>query len=289
MITLKHRTKTFFATLEKSAAVFLIAALFLSVPSRAEHMELAAELFEQQDWRLCVRELRRVLADSPSNFQARVMQNICALRLERSPDRASASLAEISKNDQLPPETRALASYECGRFFKKKQRFTAAFTFLTNAFFLTGKESVSVGAAESLNEIFEHEPQLEREHASLRGQVRSILSHALYDAPSDQSERTAWSPGNAAGSLVVSFYRTLVGPALGERCSLHPSCSQYFLHACTRHGILGFPMQADRFVREPGVAQRREKPVLKGNAVKYADPLSDHDFWFNNKQEEHAQ
>lgn len=84
---------------------------------------------------------------------------------------------------------------------------------------------------------------------------------------------------SAAGGIVW-FYRNFVGPAIGSRCALEPSCSQYFIDAAQCHGILCVPMIADRFVREP-VASASDKWVLDAKGrPKHPDPVSDHDFWF---------
>jgi len=80
--------------------------------------------------------------------------------------------------------------------------------------------------------------------------------------------------------MFISLYRTQISPAIGARCSLEPSCSEYFVQAVKKHGALGVPIMADRFVREPSVFAAAEKPVVMPNGrIRYADPVSDHDFW----------
>jgi len=78
---------------------------------------------------------------------------------------------------------------------------------------------------------------------------------------------------------IVVIYRAAIRPAIGARCSLTPSCSEYFLQAGQAHSLLAFPIVADRLVREPGVTQAAEHPVSIGENVRYADPLNQHDFW----------
>lgn len=80
-------------------------------------------------------------------------------------------------------------------------------------------------------------------------------------------------------ALVIGFYRKNIGPAIGQRCQLHPSCSEYMLQASRRHGWLALPLIADRLVREPGVAARAEVPLQAGDAIRFADPVEDHTFW----------
>ncbi|MBQ9726735.1 MAG: membrane protein insertion efficiency factor YidD [Kiritimatiellae bacterium] len=92
-------------------------------------------------------------------------------------------------------------------------------------------------------------------------------------------------PATGSGSLfargVVGFYRFAVGPALGQRCALEPSCSRYFVLASRKHGWLGVPMTADRFVREP-VVSAPDRPWVRNSAGawRHPDPVEDHDWWF---------
>ncbi len=96
------------------------------------------------------------------------------------------------------------------------------------------------------------------------------------DAPSHGGGIGGWF-----ARRVVGFYRHFVGPALGARCALEPSCSQYFLEASRAHGVFGLPMIGDRFVREP-VASASDKWVRNAKGeLKHPDPVSDHDGWFS--------
>ena len=87
------------------------------------------------------------------------------------------------------------------------------------------------------------------------------------------------SPLSWPGRWLVSLYRSQIRPAIGARCSIRPNCSEYFLLASRKHGLLGFPMMADRLVREPGIVAEAEQAVETPDGVRYADPLSDHDGW----------
>ena len=78
----------------------------------------------------------------------------------------------------------------------------------------------------------------------------------------------------------MAFYSAQIGPAIGSRCDLLPSCSEYFLQASRAHGLLGVPIMADRFVREPSVVSARANPAtMPDGRIRYADPVSDHDYW----------
>lgn len=83
------------------------------------------------------------------------------------------------------------------------------------------------------------------------------------------------------GEIIVAFYRFCISPAIGARCSIQPSCSQYFLEASRKHGLLAFPIIADRLVREPGLVAEKRVTVLVGGKTRIADPLADHDNWLS--------
>lgn len=86
--------------------------------------------------------------------------------------------------------------------------------------------------------------------------------------------------GSWPAQAVVRFYRAQISPALGARCSLDPSCSEYFLQASRKHGLLGVPLIADRFVREPRVVQDAARTVERPDgSIRIADPVEDHDQW----------
>jgi len=77
----------------------------------------------------------------------------------------------------------------------------------------------------------------------------------------------------------ILLYRAQIAPALGRRCSLLPSCSEYTLQALGRHGLLGIAMYADRAVREPSVVAEARNPVFERGRRRYADPVEAHDWW----------
>ena len=58
--------------------------------------------------------------------------------------------------------------------------------------------------------------------------------------------------GGGIGRGVIAVYRSQIRPAIGDRCVLLPSCSEYSHQAFQQHGFfIGAAMTADRFVREP--------------------------------------
>ena len=107
--------------------------------------------------------------------------------------------------------------------------------------------------------------------------LRAESGRRVHAAPAP----TDGTAGSLPGRGIVAVYRSLVRPAIGARCSLHPSCSEYLLQASRRHGLLAFPMMADRLVREPSVVHDHPVPAPPGGEVRVPDPLSDHDFWMH--------
>jgi hypothetical protein len=100
------------------------------------------------------------------------------------------------------------------------------------------------------------------------------------EASRDADDAGGRSVGGRIAEGIVGVYRRWIGSAIGARCSLVPSCSEYFRQAGRRHGWLAFPMIADRLVREPGVVAAAE--VRVGGRV--ADPLEDHDAWLGRRR-----
>lgn len=80
--------------------------------------------------------------------------------------------------------------------------------------------------------------------------------------------------------VMISFYRRQISPAIGKRCLVEPSCSEYYLQACRKHGWLGMGIGGDRFFREPEVTgDYRLEVIMPDRSIRFADPLSAHDFW----------
>lgn len=126
-----------------------------------------------------------------------------------------------------------------------------------------------------------------------REALRAILADCRDEQAAPWVEEARWRGEPAGGARgqetsrrprlaawFISFYARQIAPAIGSRCILEPSCSRYFLEAADRHGFLAIPMQGDRFVREPSVVQAAEKPLRVGGKIRFADPVSDHDWWF---------
>lgn len=80
--------------------------------------------------------------------------------------------------------------------------------------------------------------------------------------------------------LFIRTYRSQISPAIGSRCLLEPSCSEFYLRACRKHGWIGMGIGGDRLIREPTVTGDPERAiVMPSGLIRYADPVSEHDYW----------
>lgn len=86
-------------------------------------------------------------------------------------------------------------------------------------------------------------------------------------------------------SAVIGFYQHQIGPAIGQRCAMHPSCSHYAMQAFEQHGIIGVPMMTDRLVRESMHIQNHINPISLNGITKYYDPIEMHTYWFKRKRQ----
>jgi len=247
----------------------------------AAQLELAADLAQEADWEGCLRECRRVLLVSPANHTTLVLKCAANLCLDRDVD-ASFSCLERLFRSAISPEILTSAAYERGRAQWKMGRHNAAFESFQFAFYNASQTDIFLKSACSLFQLAREKPALAKRSSDLHMQINSTrelwcgkLFRECRIRPVGSGIRLLGRPG----AWIAAFYRAHIRPAIGPRCSLKPSCSEYFRQACLKHGLLGFPIQADRFFREPRVAAEKTTPVAVGEVIKYADPLSDHDFW----------
>ncbi len=132
-------------------------------------------------------------------------------------------------------------------------------------------------AAEAASEYIRFQAEFPGEAASKLPEIPFRL--AKKSPSSAPAEKPRGGPGVWLASAVVGFYRIFVGPAIGSRCALEPSCSRYFTAAAKKHGLLGVPLLADRFVREPVASASEEWVLTADNEWRHSDPVEAHDFW----------
>ena len=178
-----------------------------------------------------------------------------------------------------------MAAYELGRCCWLKDDSTNSFALFRQAMFETSSQDLFLRAGCSLD-------LLVRDFKTL-GKKDTALFQSL------ETSRVLWTPDivkecileqksidgflSKPGQWVVAFYRKMIRPAIGSRCSLEPGCSEYFRQASLKHGLLGWPIQADRFIREPSVITAQKNRVDVGDETRFSDPLSDHDGWLGKR------
>ena len=241
--------------------------------------DLARELFEEGRWAECARENRRVLRADPEDETAALHLAVARLRLGATNEEALAALTR-----GRDPEVRAAAAYELGRARWAAGDPAAAYPLLRQAFLETQSQPLSLRSGCSLHELLRAFPNLGKDDPALVQSLetcRPLWNRALLAECAAPRHAGSASWLSTPGRLIVAFYRSQVRPAIGARCSLEPSCSAYFLAASRAHGLLGLPMMADRLVREPSVVAEARRPIPGDGASRFADPVSDHDFWFH--------
>ena len=110
------------------------------------------------------------------------------------------------------------------------------------------------------------------------GPARELRERAERELVHDQRQAGWWKRiGSLPVKAMVGFYRFMVAPALGSRCVMQPSCSEFSLQAGKQCGWLGLPMTADRLINEASMVVVRHHPVTNAmGQVRFADPVSDH-------------
>lgn len=263
------------------------AAILLALPSspaaRAQNgdWDLALDLFEAGDWEAAWRESRRAALAAPQNWEARILNAVSALRLDKDRQASLATLMDAVTDSSASTEMRALAAYEAGRAQWRAGNIAEAYDLLVYAYRNTEENSLFLRTGCTLFLIMREYPELEDQSQSLTMQLQS--SRRLFDWTLQQECMLRDENGTGflskPGEWIVGLYSSQVAPAIGMRCSCVPSCSEYFLRACRKHGLLGFPIQADRFFREPSIVQNQQNPIVIDGKIKYADPLDAHDYW----------
>jgi putative component of membrane protein insertase Oxa1/YidC/SpoIIIJ protein YidD len=278
----------------KAGCLLLALGLGLAVaPSLAAAgaLDLAAELFDEGQWAAARAESERVLMASPAAVEAdraRLLAAVATLRLppgDHEPARGVLDALWISGTTAMEIRCRAAYELALARLDVDARQACEALVFA----YLNTRE---VGLFwQSGCALYFHL----LDHRAMRRkniQVWRTLQTCSSVWPADlvqahrgreQARHPSWGSLPIRG--LVALYRAQIAPAIGSRCELHPSCSAYALEAGRAHGLPGVAMMADRFIREPAVSGARQNPVvLPGGRIKYADPLSDHDFWMKEQR-----
>lgn len=257
---------------------------FLPISSSTASLDLAVDLFEEGDWPACRVECERELIAEPGDSLAALLRATCRARMGGRGPGIRAEFAGLA-GGAAPAEIRSMAAFEAARLAWADGDTAAAFAGFRQAFRETSVVDIFARSGWALHEIRREDPTLGADDAVLVQQLETCAAlwtpQIVRDMAAGRSEAGAMLA--RPGQWIVMLYRGLVRPALGARCSLSPNCSEYFFQASARHGLLAFPMAADRLVREPSVVQAAERLVEVGGKTLIADPLSDHDHWMGAK------
>jgi len=79
----------------------------------------------------------------------------------------------------------------------------------------------------------------------------------------------------------IRLFQDYISPVDGDRCPMKPICSAYALQAIKKHGFfIGAIMTADRLIHENDEI-RYAPAIIQGESVRFHDPVSNNDFWFD--------
>jgi tetratricopeptide (TPR) repeat protein len=267
----------------KIAGALFFYGIFLAVSSAAEPAILARSLYEEGAWQSCGREAARVLIRNPDDGLARAVLVAARLRLATAGDSGGGQeLLALATNVSISAAAQALAGYERGRAFSRLGQREKAVAALDLALAAAGEDPfLAPVIALCLHRTLQSSADaVERRRAA---DLAEIWRNA-WTGPvrAHVGEDPSLKPGffSLPGRGITWFYRTQVRPAIGDRCKMEPSCSEYFRQASAQYGLLAFPMIADRGVREPSEVSAARHPVWSGREWRVADPLASHDVWF---------
>lgn len=256
----------------------------------ATPLDLAAELFAEGQWAAARTESLRVqsVADAgPDGDRARLLAAVSALRMGPGRAGAKAELAVLWQAESANLETRCMAAYEFGLADWADGGPKNALAALKFAYLQTRDTPLFWRSGCSLYFFLKAEKPLRLQEAATWQSLQSCREAWPLEVWREcgPPPKAGDSVSALPGKWIVKFYRAQISPAIGSRCDLQPSCSEYFRQASRAHGLLGVPLMADRFIREPSVVSARARSVtLPDGRIRYADPVSDHDFWMKGKK-----
>jgi len=260
-------------------ALLLFAAKGTGEPSAPSGTpeSLCVELFQEGNWAACRVECAREIEQSPTPAN-RLRHAICGLRLGFD---TTGALQALCTDVTTPTDIRALAHYELGRAMWTSGDMTGAFANLKQAFLTAEDTELHRHAGCTLNFVIAEDPTLAAADPGLKPLLATCRAQWNRPLRNECRKPEAGQKGlsTAPARGLIAFYQTHIGPAIGDRCSLHPSCSRYAAEALRKHGLVGIGAIGDRFVREPSTVAAGEHPIVINGHGKYSDALADHDGW----------
>lgn len=278
------------ASVQRTGALFLVGIICALVPfnparaaaASTNTTALVVDLFEEGQWQACRTECRRLLLTQPREHHVRLLKAVAELRLGVD---SISSLTALYGASDTPDPVRGMARYEAAMEYWQRGDLNQAFVDLRHAFLHAPDRDLFLRAGCSLHLLLLRYEVVPSPSPDLRSQL--AVCEPLWSiemrrscVPPLRSSGCTWT--GRPGQWLIALYRKQISPAIGARCSLHPSCSEYGRQALAKHGLLGFPMIADRGFREPGVVAERARPVVINGKRRYQDPLENHDHWMDN-------
>ncbi len=251
---------------------------FASTLAVANDAALGVELFGEGRWPECRRECLRTLAADPSCEPAILLQAVTALRLGLATNEAVVTLEHLIA-DSGNPDIRAMAAFETGGVARRQGALGKAWDLWRKSCTETRDSNVFLRSACALDRLRRGHPDLGRDDPEI---LRLLETARPLWTPQIEAEAAGGPMGAAPlaarpAEWIVAFYRRQIAPAIGARCSLAPTCSEYFLQASRAHGLMGFAMSADRFFREPSVVAAARATTNIAGQVRVLDPVADHE------------
>ena len=262
----------------------------VSLSARAgSPLDLATDLFSEGQWDTARIECLRVQAElsGPSADRARLLSAVSVLRMGKGRDEAKVDLFSLWQDSAADLETRCMAAYELGLADWADGGKTNVLASPKFAYLTAPDAPLFWRAGCSLYFFLKANKPIRRQEATTWQSLQSCRDAWPLEVWRECRPRK--KKGDSLATLpskwIVKFYRAQIGPAIGSRCDLLPSCSEYFSQASRAHGLLGIPIMADRFIREPSVVSAAANPVtMPDGHIRYPDPVSDHDLWMKRKK-----
>lgn len=243
---------------------------------------LARELYEEGDWRGARREALRVAdaADDPDCIKT--IAALSAVRLFPDDPQWAHEVVQAIEESQCA-DVAAWAGMELGRIRWAQNDVESAACLMREAFLRAEDRDLLLQSAYLLRVMALRYPHRVQIPDAIRTQVMTVfplVTPAIQQAaaPSPRGRRSRLSARLAAG--FVRFYQTQISPAIGQRCSMYPSCSVFCVQACQKYGAIGIAMTADRLIRETDHVNHRINPIWVDDVEKFYDPVEAHSFWF---------
>jgi putative component of membrane protein insertase Oxa1/YidC/SpoIIIJ protein YidD len=269
--------------------VFLLFFLLTALPllsrddtsNRTDRLML--DLFKEGNWQACRVECSRLSALHPNHHKALILKAVAELH---SGIDSTPALKKVAASPDISADLADMARYELGREHWKRHEPTEALTYFKKVFENASSHDLFLRAGCSLSILLHEHKSLASERPALLTQLRScydlwtddIIKSCRITSPKKKS-----SLASRPAKWIVAFYQSQISSAIGSRCSLDPSCSSYAMQSLNKHGALGIAMAGDRLVREPTVVAEQQHAVRDNGHVRYADPVSHHDWWMEAK------